>query len=265
MAERAPIDVVAALSELGARLDPGDQRDLVGPALVRLAADPHRRPNRAPGASWRRTPRWVVLASAAALLAVVIAVAVPDSRAAIGRLLGIGGVQVHLTGDVPDATGGQLRLGRRVTVDEAADLAAGGLEVPAALPDPAAAYAGLPPGGVTLVWAPSDNLPEAANTGVGALLSSFPGATSRPRIDKFLGLGTELETTTVEGEPAFWIAGAFHEFSYVDAEGRQEIDTVRLAANTLLWTVDGITYRLESALDRDRAVEVAESLRRVEG
>ena len=48
-----------------------------------------------------------------------------------------------------------------------------------------------------------------------------------------------------------------HEFLYLDANGNPQPDTARLAANTLLWERDGVTYRLESALDRDAALALA--------
>jgi hypothetical protein len=37
-------------------------------------------------------------------------------------------------------------------------------------------------------------------------------------------------------------------------------ETLRLAGNTLIWTMGPFTYRLESALDRDAAIAVASSL-----
>ena len=51
-----------------------------------------------------------------------------------------------------------------------------------------------------------------------------------------------------------------HEFFYLDADGEPQPDTARLAANTLLWERDGVTYRLESALDRDAALAIARQL-----
>ena len=39
------------------------------------------------------------------------------------------------------------------------------------------------------------------------------------------------------------------------------LDT-RMAANALVWADDGVTYRFESALPRDRALAVAKSLQR---
>jgi hypothetical protein len=38
-------------------------------------------------------------------------------------------------------------------------------------------------------------------------------------------------------------------------------DRPRLAASTLVWVQDGVTYRLEAAVDLERALEVAASVR----
>jgi hypothetical protein len=45
----------------------------------------------------------------------------------------------------------------------------------------------------------------------------------------------------------------------VDAQGRPQSETTRLAANVLLWENNRLTLRLEGALSRDQAVEIAVS------
>jgi len=57
------------------------------------------------------------------------------------------------------------------------------------------------------------------------------------------------------------LSGAPHEFFYVNADGTVDSETIRLAADTLVWSAGGITYRFESALSRDAAVAVATSMR----
>ena len=72
---------------------------------------------------------------------------------------------------------------------------------------------------------------------------------------------THLEAVSVGGEPGFWISGAPHAFFFVcyDAgECRQE--RYRLAGNVLIWEQDGVTLRLESALPREEALAIAESV-----
>jgi hypothetical protein len=64
----------------------------------------------------------------------------------------------------------------------------------------------------------------------------------------------------VRGGDGVWLAGAPHRFLYRGPNGRVEEASLRLAGNTLIWTDGGLTYRLESALDRDTAISIAESL-----
>ena len=49
-------------------------------------------------------------------------------------------------------------------------------------------------------------------------------------------------------------------FLYLAADGSVEEETLRLAGNTLIWTHGPFTYRLESALGRDEALALAESV-----
>lgn len=126
-----------------------------------------------------------------------------------------------------------------------------------------AAFAGRPRGGVSLVWRASGQLPEidaSGSTGVGLIVTSFPGATGTPVMRKDLGPATRLEALTVAGHPGYWVSGRPHEVGLAAPSGEMLPDTVRLAGNTLLWTVGTTTYRLESALDRAGAVEVAERI-----
>jgi hypothetical protein len=65
----------------------------------------------------------------------------------------------------------------------------------------------------------------------------------------------------VNGAPGYWIEGAPHFFMYLDPSGKQIEDTYRTVGQTLVWTSDGITFRLETGLDRDAAIRLAASLR----
>ena len=250
MAER--IDVAAALDDLARHLPASDPDvDVVGTAVAAIAARP------SPAARRRWWP-----AVAAAVLAVVVATAaLPAGREAVADLLGIGGVRVRLTGGVPDGLGARLDLGRAVDADDLDELDGVGAPVaPAGIGDPAAAFAGRPPGGVTLVWAPTDELPEVLDTDVGLLLTTFPGDLDRALIEKRVLAGSTFETTSVDGAPAFFVAGAPHAFLYVGPDGEPAEDTVRLSGNALVWADGGVTYRLESSLPLAAALALAESI-----
>ena len=59
---------------------------------------------------------------------------------------------------------------------------------------------------------------------------------------------------------AVWLGGEPHLFLYLGPTRDIEEEELRLAGNTLIWTVGPHTYRLESALDRDAAIAVAETV-----
>ena len=64
----------------------------------------------------------------------------------------------------------------------------------------------------------------------------------------------------MNGAFGLWIAGGPHVLRYERSGVMEEIAT-RLAGNTLLWTGDGSTLRIEGELTRRRALRLAESLR----
>jgi hypothetical protein len=135
------------------------------------------------------------------------------------------------------------------------------LEAPPSAGDPARAFSGRPAGAVTLVWPPSQGLPEIDDSGISLLLMAILGTTDAGGVSKQTGLGTSVELVRVGDSPAYWIAGEPHEVVVTDAEGDPVHDSSRLAGNTLVWTEGDVTYRLESALDRDEVVDLASGLR----
>ena len=65
----------------------------------------------------------------------------------------------------------------------------------------------------------------------------------------------------MNGSPGFWIAGAPHAILYVAPNGEPIPDTVRLAANVLVWKRGAVTVRIESLLTKEQALRVAQSVR----
>ncbi len=246
-------DLEAALFDLAHHIDHPRVGDLAPAVILRLTAvePPPRR------------PRWLVVV-VSAVLTLVVLLSFPAPRQAVADWLGIGAVRVIRTEQIPDGTGTELRLGREVSLGEARSRAPFTILGPSSLGTPSSIYAGEPSSdSVTLLWGPADRVPAVAATGVGVLLTEMPGSTDRAAIEKHLGPGTSLESTTVGDEAAYWIAGGQHQLQYLDGDGRVRLDTTRLAANTLLWEADGVTYRLESRLDLDASVELASQLRPV--
>ena len=70
----------------------------------------------------------------------------------------------------------------------------------------------------------------------------------------------DSERVSVADAPAVWLSGELHELFYRAPDGSVRHETLRLAGNTLIWTSGPFTYRLESALERDGAIAVAESV-----
>jgi len=65
----------------------------------------------------------------------------------------------------------------------------------------------------------------------------------------------------VEGAEGAFLSGDPHFLVLLDAQGNPVEDSARLAGNVLLWSDGGIAYRLEGDFDRERALELAVSLR----
>jgi hypothetical protein len=136
------------------------------------------------------------------------------------------------------------------------------LVVPAALGEPDEVYFSIDPatrGRVDFVYRPRADLPRAGETGVGALVTQYR-APARVVIEKTIGGDTMAERLEVDGDPAIFISGAPHGFSYTGADGTW-FEEQRLAGNTLLVERDdGVLLRLEADIPRDEAVRIAASV-----
>lgn len=215
----------------------------------------------------------LAIAVAAALLLVSGFLALfPTARTAIANRLGLPGVVIRYLPFVPSPTatptpaptprptktpipiGLRLHLGERMTLAAARARVAYRVLTPtlASLGPPDEVYLETPPAGgqVALVYHPRPELPEANTTGVGLLLTELRGTVNSGLLGKGIGPGTQLEQVSVSGHPGYWIEGNPHLFWYQDANGEIQEETVRLAANTLIWQDGDLVLRIESALDR---------------
>jgi hypothetical protein len=220
----------------------------------------------------RRRRVWPVLLAAAILLAAVL-VAVPSVRTAVARWFGIGGVDIELgttpttnapLPSLPPPGAAIPGLGAPVTIEEAQDRTR--LTAPAlpSLGEPDAIYATDAPAGgqIMEVWRPRDGLPASPVGDVGALLSVFRGETGVPIYRKMVDpSATEVQEVRVGDDDGIFLSNGMHVVAFVDRNDQWVQETARLAGNTLLWTDGFLTYRLESALDRESAIALAETLR----
>ena len=201
---------------------------------------------------------------AAAVLVLLVGgalVASPGLRAALLRFFGLPGVRIEVQ-DSPPPVGRGLDLGERVSLAEARERAGFPLAIPAALGEPDEVYVDTPPadGLVSMAWRARPELPRATETGVGALLTQFPARPEREFIVKKLAEGgVPVVEVLVDGATGYWVPGP-HTVFLVTEGGSFIEDRARTAGNTLLWSRDGITYRLETALGMERALAIARTV-----
>jgi hypothetical protein len=228
-------------------------------------------------ASRRRTPWWAALglpryAVAPALIALLVvafaAIAVTTSLVADAeRILGLRGVQIFRVPETPTPVPSTqpspaLFTGTRaLSLADASRIAGFVVQGPVALGDPDAIYVDPSPARVTLVYSSRAGIPAAAQIGVSALVVEIRGAVDQQLMGKAIGPGTTLESVDVAGAPGFWLAGSPHLFFLRDANGVPQMETLRLAENTLLWERGGVTYRLEAQVSRDEAIRIATTFR----
>jgi len=181
----------------------------------------------------RRRRRRLLALAVAAMLAVGLAFAVPQSRGALLRFFHLGGVSVERVEVLPRANDVPLvaALGRRVSRAEARRL----LGRPFAVRNGPVYASGI---------AVSTILP-------GRLLFSEANLGAGPEIlKKYAGGATAVEFVRVGRAPALWIHGKRHVFLAPTLPPRY-------AGNTLVWQRGVVTYRLEGrdlTLERARAI-----------
>lgn len=259
------VELGAALAELGARVVYPETPDLAPAVGARIGAAPARR-----RVLW--SPTWRRVAFAAAVVVVLVAgtlFASPAARRAVADFLGIGGVTIVVDDDrgpAPEPTApADLNLGEVTSLAAArarADFSVGVPTLPSLGPPDAVYFSDDVDGGrVSFTYEADENLQAADETGLGALLMQFRADIGQDIIKKVSIEGGRVRPVEVAGAPGFWITGAPHEVYFVAPDGQVRADTVRLAANVLLWERNGVSFRLESDLTLKRALRVAHSVR----
>lgn len=188
---------------------------------------------------------------------------VPSARQAVANLLEVAGIRFEF-GETPDLPPPAiLAPGEQVDLESAQRAVDFPILTPSALEPPTAVHLlewelGTQ---VFLAWEASERLPEVRESGTGLLLAEFRADLNEPFFGKVLEGGTTVDQVSVDGVLAFWLSGAPHVFMF--ETGRRDLveDETRLTGNVLVWERDGITYRLESGLDLEESLAIAESLR----
>ncbi len=233
------------LTMLGRELDVPNPPDLAPYVLAEIAV-------REPRPSRRR--QLVVVLAVLLVAALVATLAIPDARSSLLRFLSIGGERIELVDRlpavVPPLTELELMLGREVALEEARrtfDL----LELEER---PDTVYVG-DRGTVWFLYGRAG--------AVRLLVAQTPGV----RVDepfilkKLVPSGTRVETSTVRGEPAFFLSGEPHAVLLLDDLGRAIEESARLARDVLVWEESGRTVRLEGDFSLEEALALAASLR----
>jgi hypothetical protein len=263
-------DIERLLTQLGRELDYPPTPGLATAVTARLAqaevpqaeAPPRPRKRLLPPAGLRRALALALVALL--LLAGTVFAAVPGVRDAVLEFFGLQGATVERRATLPTPPAEQrLDLGSRTTLEEASDRIAFEPLVPTDLGDPDFVYLREPPSGgeLSLAYRPRPGLPRARTTPYGLLVSEFRGDIHPDLVGKLAGPSTRIERLNIEGRPAIWIEGAQHFFFYRDPSGNIVEGELRLAQNVLLLEREKLLVRFEGALDRERAVAIARSLR----
>src|SRR5439155_2612828 len=211
-----------------------------------------------------RPPRWW-LAAAAVLRAVPLLLAARrPARDTMAGWLGLRGVVIQKVQNPPTPTplppgplGQRLRLGERVTLDQARSKAGFTVLLPAGLGGPDEVYYDSGHGMVSLVYASRPGLPAPDATGVSLLVSELPARLTQDSFGKMLGAGSTLQEVDLGTGKAYFVSGE-HVFYFFDGPGRT--DESRLAANTLIWQRGPVLIRMEGGFGEQQAAAIARSL-----
>ncbi len=202
----------------------------------------------------RRRARRVALLAAAALLVLTSLLAVsPGLRAAFFELLGIEGAEVEVHETIAPPTGepfiGQALLGDVVS-DEDAETELG---FPISLPRGLGRGEGpfLLRDGITPIASVSYRDGEV-------VFSQFPARLEQATVRKFAQVG-QVRRVSVDGASGIWVEGAHAVLVQVPSGGLAEVQPF-LSGSSLLWTIDGVTFRLEGAADLGEALRIARTV-----
>lgn len=243
--------------------------DVAEKVMARLATERGRGPMR----------RWQPLLVAGLLLALLIGLwAVPSVRAALLEFLQIGGVQIWLVEPTPTPAmptpsaspanaaprntprptptplSSLANLSGKTTLSEAEAKAGFSITLPTYPPDlgppDAVFFQDMNGPLVVLVWMKPDQPDEAAYS-LHIFHNGLLAEKMNPRV---------VMTTTVNGNAAAWTNGPYL-LTYGVAGALDWQINYLVSGQVLIWSEDGLTYRLESNLGMQETVRMAESLK----
>ncbi len=246
--------LVSELRALSPRLDVPPAAEQATTVRQRLEAQqrPEARPQ--PIARWRARilyPRWRA-ALIVALTVVALAVAIPQSRAAIAHVLRLDGVELRQAPGPSPAPHPSLPGEQRMSLGQARQRVAFPILVPATLGQPTAVT--VSDGGrvATLIY---DRTPYGQ-----VRLDEFDGHLDPVYFEKFVQVGSVTEVS-VNGTKGLWVTGP-QEIVYVRSDGMIVQASARLTTgSTLIWGTPRVALRLEGGFSKAAALAVAASAR----
>lgn len=250
-------DLEASLRKQAATFHYPPTPDVVGAVKQRLDVESRRLSRRAPQLAWTMLIILFVLS---------LLLAVPQVRAGLLEFLQIGIVRIFPVAPTPTATSFPLTatprptttlvpslmdLAGETTLDEAQTKAGFVIRLPTYPPDlgpPDKVFLqNLGGSMLVLVWLEPDDSGQ-----VRLSLHEFGKGTFA---EKFMP--KVIQATTVDGQPAVWTEGPY----LLQIRNGDHVTRRLVEGHVLIWEVQDITYRLESALTLEEAVQIAESLR----
>ena len=161
------------------------------------------------------------------------------------------------------AVGRDFKLGTEVSLASARTAFPALRELTSPYGPPDAIYRGDRPSGlVSFVWRARPGLVGSTSAPtVGLVVQQYPGSGGLDFFLKTLSQGSRAREVVVEGAKGYWVDGAPHSIAYVGAGNSFVEDSVRWATNALVWSNNGVTYRIESSLTQEEAMALVKSLR----
>jgi hypothetical protein len=226
------------LAALGATLELPPAADVVPAVLARLPARRRRR---------RAARRTVAVAFAATLLLAGAAMAVPPTRHAVLRILGLRGVTIERLPQLP-ALPATARVGL-------------GVAIPLNRARHAADFVALLPPGSSAAYLAHDLPGGRISLRTGRLLIIEFRGTAGLYLFKIIGPATRVKPLRINGGAGVYVSGAPHEVFFQTRTGQVRTDRVRLAGNVLVWQQGPLIIRIEGARTLGQARALARSLR----
>jgi hypothetical protein len=201
----------------------------------------------------RRARRAALLIAAALLVPTGLLAVSPGLRAAVFEFLGIRGASVEVQESVSPPSGppfaGQALLGEQVTPQKAEQELGFELVLPSALGRGE---------GVFLLREGAATIATVAYRDGDLILSQFRGRIEQETIGKSVTVG-QAERVRVGDALGIWVEGPHTVYVQDPVIGTIESRPL-LGGNTLLWSLEGVTFRLEGTASLDEALRIARTV-----